>query len=503
MESVEAEGEYDGCGRCFLGLVRLSRKSDKTNSPAEQRRKVLAVVESVGGHVIAWAEDLEVSGATDPLTRPALGPWLRGERGSYDGLAGAAVDRIGRNQLDVLNTADRNHKARRLLVTYGHDGPWNLDDPVDEMRLSMEAFGAQIELRSIQRRNRDEAVRARSAGQVKNMNAYGYVFVRKGPNLPIDHVAIDPTAAKVIREVARRILADATGMITCETEAARLSRARVLSPADHRRVMYGKEPKGCPWSAGAIRSMLRSEAALGYRMHNRRPVLGEDGHPVRIAEPLWDRATHEALIEKTKTKPRKPARARKGTVLLSGCGDCGTCGRGIEVAATGRYGCNGRVKHIQKSQHCKPAPTISMKALDAQVTAWFLDRYGSGEVMERAWDPGTGYAAQIKELEADRNRIKSDRNAGLYDTPAEEEWYRREYRRMTKEIARLADLPERPGAMRLKPTGQTVAQKWHSAPDNAVRREMLFEFEVRFTLYPATVSPRVRISGLALPVLAA
>lgn len=503
MENVDVERGYDGCGRCLLGVVRLSRKTDKTNSPGEQRRKVLKAVASVGGHVIAWAEDLEVSGATDPLTRPALGPWLRGEMGDYDGLAGAAVDRIGRNQLDVLNTADRNYKAGRLLVTYGHDGPWDLDDPIDEMRLSMEAFGAQAELRAIQKRNRDETERARQAGQVKHMNAYGYTYVRRGPNLPIDRVAIDQEAAEIIREVARRILADQNGMITCETEAARLSRAKVLSPADHRRVMYGREPKGTPWSSGALRSILRSEAALGYRMHKRRPVIGEDGHPIRMAEPLWDRITHDALVEKTKAKPRNAPRARKGTVMLSGIGSCGNCGRMIRVVASGRYGCNGRVNYVQTSQDCKPAPTMRTKALDDQVGAWFLDHYGSGEVMKRVWDPGTGYAAQIKELEADRNRLKGDRNAGLYDAPAEEEWYRREYLRMTEEIARLANLPERPGAMRLMPTGQTIAEKWQSAPDDAVRREMLNEFKVRFTLFPTTAENRVQIHGIRLPVLAA
>jgi hypothetical protein len=49
------------------------------------------------------------------------------------------VDRIGRNQRDVLNTAYMIHETRRLLVTHGHDGPWNLDDPNDEMRLSAAA----------------------------------------------------------------------------------------------------------------------------------------------------------------------------------------------------------------------------------------------------------------------------------------------------------------------------------------------------------------------------
>ena len=50
------------------------------------------------------------------------------------------------------------------------------------------------------------------------------------PTGKVDHVEIDPVASEVIREVARRILADETGKITCATEAARLNREGIPSP---------------------------------------------------------------------------------------------------------------------------------------------------------------------------------------------------------------------------------------------------------------------------------
>ncbi|MFD4505387.1 hypothetical protein [Streptomyces sp. NPDC058457] len=50
-----------------------------TSSPERQREYVLTAAASVGGHIIGWADDWEVSGATDPMTRPKLGPWLRDE----------------------------------------------------------------------------------------------------------------------------------------------------------------------------------------------------------------------------------------------------------------------------------------------------------------------------------------------------------------------------------------------------------------------------------------
>uniref|UniRef100_A0AAU2W159 Recombinase family protein n=1 Tax=Streptomyces sp. NBC_00008 TaxID=2903610 RepID=A0AAU2W159_9ACTN len=202
------ERPYDGCGKCLLGVRRLSRVKPATSSPERQRENVLTAAASVGAHIIGWADDWEVSGATDPVTRPRLGPWLRDERGPYDGLVAAPVDRLGRNVVDCLNTGYKMRDEKKLLVTYGHDGPWDLDDPADENRFTMEAWGAQMELRAIQRRNRDATLKTRAAGRPKGKPSYGYRYVRKVMGGKVDHVELHPHASEVIRDVARRILAD-------------------------------------------------------------------------------------------------------------------------------------------------------------------------------------------------------------------------------------------------------------------------------------------------------
>ncbi|MFD4396127.1 recombinase family protein [Kitasatospora sp. NPDC058478] len=145
---------YDGCGRCLLGVRRLSRVQAATSSPARQRDAILDSAERAGGHVIGWADDWEVSGASDPLTRPKLGPWLKAQRGPYDGLAASAVDRLGRDVLEGLRLA-RETNAGRLLLTADHPGFWDLDDPSQEIEFNAKLFGAQIEHRNIRTRNRD------------------------------------------------------------------------------------------------------------------------------------------------------------------------------------------------------------------------------------------------------------------------------------------------------------------------------------------------------------
>lgn len=60
---------------------------------------------------------------------------------------------------------------------------------------------------------------------------------------------------------------------------------------------------------------------------------------------------------------------------------------------------------------------MAITALDALVDEWFLARYGTGEVMRKVYDPGTGHAAQVAELEANRRRLRQDRQAGCTTLP--------------------------------------------------------------------------------------
>lgn len=493
---------YDGCGKCLVGVRRLSRRSDATSSPTKQAEQTLRAVADVGAHIIAWADDWEVSGATDPRTRPGLGPWLRGESGPYDGIAGSAVDRIGRNVRDVLNTAYTIRDQGQTLVTADHAGVWDLDDSNQESELILKAMGAQMEHRAIQGRNRESTERLRREGRVKQAPSYGYRFVRLVPTGKVDHVTIDEPAAKIIRHVAKRILANGDERtITPATEAARLNREGVLSPRDRRAELYGRPTKGHRWGAQTVTSILRSQAALGYLMHKGRPVLDSSGRPVRLADPLWDYPTHMALLKATDYRTSRTHRAPKGRHMLSSIPTCGTCGMKLYAArvhgrdeTAARVGCIGRSRGWPESAHCKPAPSIALATLEREVEEWFLAVYGDAVGTEEVYDPGTGYGAQIAELEAARERLRADRQAGLYDAQDDAEWFRTEYQRIGREIAELRALPERPAGVRRVPTGKTVEDEWHAA-DPVGRREMLQAFDVDVRLFPRGVTPRVVITG--------
>jgi DNA invertase Pin-like site-specific DNA recombinase len=79
--------------------------------------------------------------------------------GPYDGIAATSVDRVGRNVRDTLNTQTLLTSQDRVVVTADHAGVWDFSDPNQENEWLAKAWGSQMELRAIQKRNRDETVR--------------------------------------------------------------------------------------------------------------------------------------------------------------------------------------------------------------------------------------------------------------------------------------------------------------------------------------------------------
>jgi site-specific DNA recombinase len=512
--------KYDGCGKCLLATRRLSRDNEDTsNSPDKQWNKLAAAARAYGGHIIGCADDWETSGATDPYTRPNLGPWLRDEMGPFDGVVASAVDRLGRNQPCVLATGYALFGQGKVLLTSGHDGPWNLRNRSDQILFSMQSLSAEMELWAIQDRITDTKVNNRAAGIVSGKNSYGYIYVRVNPKI-VDHVSIDDVAHEILLEMADRIMTcDVNDPITVFTECRRLSLAGVLCPSDHRAVMYGREPKRIPWDPRSTREILVSQATLGYLMHKKQPVLSvkdkpheyapgivtEPGEPIRIAPPLWTKDYHDALVEKLEPKVDSPLkgkpRAARTDMLVSMHGFCGQCGTKVNINANNKkaklYRCEARSDGYLYAQDCKPAPHILAEELDSIVTDWFLTEYGDLPLFKEVFDAGTSHAARIAELVANKDRLQRDRAAGIYDEPEDEARFYANFKRISSEIAQFKSLPQRAAGHHWIATGETPGDIWRAAPDNQARRRLLSNYGVRVEIFPVSSRhERVWIHGL-------
>ena len=500
---------YDGCGKCLVGVLRLSEMTDTTNSPDKQVKQNRAVAAENGGHIIAWVQDWDVSGAVNPFVRKGFGPWLRDQMGPYDGISASAVGRIGRDLLDTLMVGRHMTTTGRQIYTYGHDGPWNLRDQNDEQNFTFQALGAQMEHRSIQRRTGQTAENMRAIGRKYGTVAYYYRYVRIGESRTVDHIELDPVPAKVLRTVAQRILADETGQFTVSSEARRLTSEGVPTSADYRRLRKGLASSGAAWGHTALYAMLVSQAALGYLMHDDKPELdhGPDedkrGRPIRIAPELWNYATHEALVKKLKPTPLPKPRAPKTDHLLIGAAYCGQCGHRLYIGnpttkANGEklmvYVCKAKRKGFANAQHCKPAPSITIEQLDRAVVARFLADFGDKPQWEPAFDAGNDTTARLAEVEAELAILRDDRKAGLYNRPKDVEWFQREYKRLSEEAERLEAMPQRPASAYWTPTKHTVADLWHAAKSNRERRELLLSYSMRVEVFPMTAPTRYTIT---------
>ncbi len=75
--------------------------------------------------------------------------------------------------------------------------------------------------------------------------------------------------------------------------------------------------------------------------------------------------------------------------------------------------------------------------------------------------------------------LGDDRDAGLFDTPAGQDDYRRRYGKIAQRIADLESLPQRPPRWVEIPTGETFADAWQRS-DTVQRNALLRQSGIQF-----------------------
>ena len=85
-----------------LGRIRLSRSREESTSVQRQRELIQSWADNNGHEVVAWAEDVDVSGSVSPFEAPELGPYLTDKhKGEWDILVAWKLDRLARNAISM------------------------------------------------------------------------------------------------------------------------------------------------------------------------------------------------------------------------------------------------------------------------------------------------------------------------------------------------------------------------------------------------------------------
>lgn len=504
-----------------LGVVRRSKADVASLSIAGQKAAIEQWALGFGHEVIGWTEDDDgTKGDLAPWKRPGLGPWLPSTIGMEDP-SDVEVERAWRasrvEEWDVV-VAHKLDRFSRSVIHAHQFLKWSLSngrglvilEPFMDMRtkdghllFGMLSTFAEAEHAVIKERAR-HGYRARlHAGRwAGGTLPYGYRPERdpegKGWYLVPDDDG-ENTAGQ-LREIIERVLAGESQNSICES----LNAAGVPTSRDVQRIRKNQEPKGYKWRPGNLGQVLRNHSMLGFATEwvevpresggterVTRPARGENGLPIKRAEPLISRKTWDdlqiAINERGDHRGRGVVRSDRRMLLRVLYCECGAP-MYTQTAGGGRdyYVCS---KRWTSGAKC-PRNVKSMRAdrAEAEVAKHFLDMVGRIEVIRREWFAGVDYSADIADINDALARYESDREAGLYDGDERTQHYRSLVKRLVADRNRLRALPTEPGRWEDVPTGETYRERWERLTSDADRNAELRASGMQAVLHrdPAT-----------------
>ncbi len=137
-----------------LAYVRVSTEDQSTNA----QRHAITERHNVG----KWFEDQAVSGTTKALDRPSFAELFKYAR-EGDTLVVAAIDRLGRDTLDLLTTVQAL-EGKGVAVVSLREG-FDLSTPIGKAMLTMLGAVAELERSNIRARQLAGITRAKATGQ--------------------------------------------------------------------------------------------------------------------------------------------------------------------------------------------------------------------------------------------------------------------------------------------------------------------------------------------------
>lgn len=138
----------------IIGYIRVSTREQSVES---QQHKLKAKF-----NVEKWFEDAAVSGTVKAAERPGFAALLAYAR-EGDTVVVPAIDRLGRNTIDVLETVERL-REKGVQVVSDREG-FDLSTPMGKAMLTMLAAVAELERSNIRARQMAGIERAKAEGK--------------------------------------------------------------------------------------------------------------------------------------------------------------------------------------------------------------------------------------------------------------------------------------------------------------------------------------------------
>ncbi|MFF3312446.1 recombinase family protein [Streptomyces sp. NPDC002952] len=402
-------------GLRVVGAIRLSRYNDSSTSPEVQEEMVTLAAHRIGGAIVGWAKDIDVSALkTSPWEREELLYWLE-RPDEWDVLVWQRMDRAVRSMADMANLGRfAKQHGKRLVFASGPGGDMlelDFSSAMSELIMLILAFAAQLEGQTIVERNQGAAARLQSLGRWPGGPVpFGFQPVRKtfpdgneGWWLGEHRETADIRRAAIARAIARNSFSSITDW---------LNESGAVTPTNHRARLAGREedPES-RWMPTTVRSMLMSALNRGHLVTREgMTVRNADGSPVLQGEALvsdetareLDEALKEMAVEALQTPRRRDAHELLGILVCHWCGSNMHTGSRTEAdgTQTGVFRCN-------SARHGKgaPKPTVTRAVTVTWVHAEFIRRLGFMRQTQTVRTPGVDHRAEIAELESNLEEI--------------------------------------------------------------------------------------------------
>lgn len=307
------------------GYVRMST-DDQEGSPEQQREAIIKYADQNGYKITCWFEDLGISGDRTDKRIGFQRMIAAGSAKEFGAILCWDQDRFGR--FDMIEAGRWIYPLRQAGVHLA---------TVTGGRMDWETLAGRL-VYSVQQEGKNQYLRDLSKNVTRGMDKlasegkwctgvppFGYV-VDADQRLQLG----EPEDVAMVKEIFARYL--------------RGESTRQLSQWLQQRGVTG--PKGKPWTATGIGSMLKNERYLGYLVHNQRTsskykdtsnpngkmrvrprdewTIVENTHPAIVTREDFD-AAQELLKLNTRKNCPNPGKAS----ALSGLLRCGQCGYGM------------------------------------------------------------------------------------------------------------------------------------------------------------------------------
>ncbi|UIW13466.1 serine integrase [Arthrobacter phage Amyev] len=450
--------------------LRLSVSDDASTSIARQERDLRELAQREGWEIVAVLTDDGISGRKVRANALEALRMIRADEA--DVLAVWKLDRWTRQGLsavgDLVDTLDARKDAALFVAL--KDG-LRSDQPAWRMIAVVLAETARTEAENTALRAKSSVRTLRHSGRFSGgMVPYGY-RTAPAPDGPGRVLEVDPTEAKIVRDVAARILdGESLTKITTWLNQNQIPAAKSAYRKAKRDGLPTEGTDKGTWYLSTIKVVWTADHLLGRVVVNGAPIQDEHGLPKRVWEPILDLATLTRLRARL-DPPRGtgPVSRTRAARLLSGVLYCAYCDMKLYVRTSGNrpiYGC----PSTAKGTVC-PTPRVGARLVEDYVAGQFLTIVGHHPEIEEydvVSDPGTIEAlAEVEVAIRETSAAMADDDA---DLPALLE-------RLAALKERRVDLKARPAAIekKIRKTGRTLREAWEATEDVEKRRALLLE----------------------------